>query len=90
MTPKHEAIANLTALQTPEPKRRRTAHEQAIGLLATKRDKLWTAHIAYHNREQVKFQERVAASAAKAKAEMARIDASIKALRDSEQAPESE
>lgn len=90
MAAKEQALAKLESLQTPEPKRRRTAHEQAIGLLATKRDKLWTAHLAYYEREQAKFRERTEASAAKAKAEMARIDASIKALRDSEQAPESE
>lgn len=90
MAPKDQAIAKLDAL-TPAPKKpRRTAQERAIGLLATKRDKLWASHLAYYEREQAKFRERTEASAAKAKAEMARIDASIKALRDSEPAPESE
>ena len=33
MAAKEQAIANLTALQTPEPKRRRTAQEQALAPL---------------------------------------------------------
>lgn len=64
----------------PPKKRRRSAQEQALDILAKKRDALWTSHLKYHEREQVKFQDRVMAHEIATKAEIESIDAAIKAL----------
>lgn len=80
MTTKQSALATLEALK-PEPKKRRTAQEQAIDLLVKKRQSLMDRHEEYANRQQEAMLDRIKEHRAKTDAEIVGVDAAIEALR---------
>lgn len=80
MAAKEQALAKLESMQTPEPKRRRTAQEQALAPLQRRLDNLWL-------RRSVKLEK----IAAEFDSEIEELQEMIAKLRgDDEQAPESE